>query len=198
MTQDDLALRIARLRPGPSADCAGRCRTRTGGISETLRARPIQAAWASAGSFAMGAVLPLWSLPWPRRRVDPFCVWDFTAVPRASRRAGCTRGWRKSDNGRNPRHLLGCARNGDHLRRRMAVRNSCVRADNRKQARSCAFLKRVPSKQRVPTIKPGLHGLHEKEIGHRKKRNCRQQRYGQWSEPQQRSQAACTAAQSRQ
>jgi vacuolar iron transporter family protein len=29
------------------------------GISATLRARPIQAAWASAGSFAMGAVLPL-------------------------------------------------------------------------------------------------------------------------------------------
>src|SRR5450756_3181049 len=29
------------------------------GISGTLRARPIQAAWASAGSFAMGAVLPL-------------------------------------------------------------------------------------------------------------------------------------------
>jgi VIT1/CCC1 family predicted Fe2+/Mn2+ transporter len=29
------------------------------GISETLRARPIQAAWASAGSFAIGAVLPL-------------------------------------------------------------------------------------------------------------------------------------------
>src|ERR1035437_5271177 len=29
------------------------------GISETLRARPIQAAWASAGRFAMGAVLPL-------------------------------------------------------------------------------------------------------------------------------------------
>ncbi len=29
------------------------------GISETLRARPIQAAWASAGSFAIGALLPL-------------------------------------------------------------------------------------------------------------------------------------------
>jgi VIT1/CCC1 family predicted Fe2+/Mn2+ transporter len=29
------------------------------GISETLRARPLQAAWASAGSFAVGAVLPL-------------------------------------------------------------------------------------------------------------------------------------------
>jgi VIT1/CCC1 family predicted Fe2+/Mn2+ transporter len=29
------------------------------GINETLRARPIQAAWASAGSFAIGAVLPL-------------------------------------------------------------------------------------------------------------------------------------------
>jgi VIT1/CCC1 family predicted Fe2+/Mn2+ transporter len=29
------------------------------GISETLRARPIQAAWASAGSFAVGSALPL-------------------------------------------------------------------------------------------------------------------------------------------
>jgi VIT1/CCC1 family predicted Fe2+/Mn2+ transporter len=29
------------------------------GISETLRARPIQAAWASAGSFAVGAATPL-------------------------------------------------------------------------------------------------------------------------------------------
>ncbi len=29
------------------------------GISETLRARPIQAAFASAGSFAVGAVMPL-------------------------------------------------------------------------------------------------------------------------------------------
>ena len=29
------------------------------GISEMLRARPIQAAWASAGSFAIGAFLPL-------------------------------------------------------------------------------------------------------------------------------------------
>ena len=29
------------------------------GISETLRARPLQAAWVSAGSFAVGAALPL-------------------------------------------------------------------------------------------------------------------------------------------
>jgi VIT1/CCC1 family predicted Fe2+/Mn2+ transporter len=29
------------------------------GIVETLRARPLQAAWASAGSFAFGAILPL-------------------------------------------------------------------------------------------------------------------------------------------
>src|SRR5450432_3963119 len=29
------------------------------GISETLRARPIQVAWASAGCFAIGAALPL-------------------------------------------------------------------------------------------------------------------------------------------
>ena len=39
------------------------------GISETLSARPIQAAVASAASFAVGAAMLSWSLPWPRRRV---------------------------------------------------------------------------------------------------------------------------------
>jgi VIT1/CCC1 family predicted Fe2+/Mn2+ transporter len=29
------------------------------GISETLSARPLQAAWASAGSFAVGGLMPL-------------------------------------------------------------------------------------------------------------------------------------------
>jgi VIT1/CCC1 family predicted Fe2+/Mn2+ transporter len=43
------------------------------GISETLRARPIQAAWASAGSFAMGAVLPLLvTVISPEARLIPF------------------------------------------------------------------------------------------------------------------------------
>ena len=39
------------------------------GISETFRARPIQAALASAGSFAVGAVLPLLVTAVARRRV---------------------------------------------------------------------------------------------------------------------------------
>ena len=39
------------------------------GISETLSARPIQAALASAGSFAVGAALPLLAAPSSRRRV---------------------------------------------------------------------------------------------------------------------------------
>ena len=73
---------------------------------------------------------------------DPSCGRDFTAVPGASGRAGCTCGRRESDNRRNPRHLLGCARHGDHRRRRMAVRNSCVSAGNRKQARFWAVLNR--------------------------------------------------------
>jgi vacuolar iron transporter family protein len=39
------------------------------GISEKFRARPIQAALASAGSFAVGAALPLLVAARPRRRV---------------------------------------------------------------------------------------------------------------------------------
>ena len=67
--------------------------------------------------------------------VDPPCFRDFTAVPRASRRVGCTRGRSQSDDGRNSRHLLGCAGHGDHRRSRLAVRDSCVSADNREQER---------------------------------------------------------------
>ena len=61
-------------------------------------------------------------------RPDPSCGWDFTTVPPASRGTGRSRRWHKSDVGRNTRHLLGCARHGDHVRRRMVVRNSCVSA----------------------------------------------------------------------
>ena len=38
------------------------------GISEALRARPIQAALASAGSFAVGESCLSWSRPWPRQQ----------------------------------------------------------------------------------------------------------------------------------
>ena len=127
------------------------------GISETLRARPIQAAWASAGSFAIGAVLPLLvTARGSGGRVDPSCFRDFTAVPRASRRAGCTRGRRKSDDGRDSCHLPGYACHGDHLRRRVAVPNSCVNTDNRNQTRFWSRLQPVPSKRPMGTVKPGF------------------------------------------
>jgi hypothetical protein len=39
----------------------------------------------------------------------------------------------------------------------------------------CGGGQTVSSKQRVSAIKPRLNSLDEKEIGHRKKRNCGQQ-----------------------
>ena len=80
------------------------------GISETLRARPIQAAFASAGSFAAGAAMPL--------------------VPRPSGRVGCTRGRRRSHGGSNTSHVLGCISHGADRRSRSAVRNSFVSGPN--------------------------------------------------------------------
>ena len=97
------------------------------GISETLRARPIQAALASAGSFAVGAAMPLLvTAIAPDGGFDPSCLWNFAGVPRASGRVGGACGRRRSDDGRNPRHVLGCAGHGGDRRRRGAVRNSCV------------------------------------------------------------------------
>ena len=106
------------------------------GISETLRARPIQAAWASAGSFAIGAVLPLLVTAMaPEAGLIPLVSGTSLLFLALLGGAGCARGWRRGHHRRNPRHVLGCARHGDHLRRRMAVRDSCVSAANRKQAR---------------------------------------------------------------
>ena len=106
------------------------------GISETLRAR------SDPGCFGIGWQLrhrsssaPLGHCPGPGSRLNPAVSRDLTAVPLASRRAGRSRRWRKGHDGRNPRHLLGCSRHGDHRRNRMVVRNSCVSADHGKQAR---------------------------------------------------------------
>ena len=45
------------------------------GISELTTARPVQAAFASAGSFTLGAILPLLSVPLsPRSAVIPVVV----------------------------------------------------------------------------------------------------------------------------
>ena len=97
------------------------------GISEASRARPIQAALASAGSFAIGAVMPLLvaTLASPAR-VDTACRRKFVDVPGASWWIGGTRGWGRSDGGRLARHILGSSRYGGDRGSRVAIRNSCV------------------------------------------------------------------------
>ena len=70
------------------------------GISETLSARPIQAAFASAGSFAVGAAMPLLVTALaPGGGSDPARLWHFTGVPRASGWVGCARGRRRRELG---------------------------------------------------------------------------------------------------
>jgi vacuolar iron transporter family protein len=98
------------------------------GISETLRARPIQAALASAGSFAVGAAMPLLvTAVTPARVLIPLV--SGTDVSRASRGLGCTRRWRRSSDGCITRHVLGCASDGGDRGRRVAVRNNYVSAE---------------------------------------------------------------------
>ena len=63
------------------------------GISETLRARPIQAALASAGSFAVGPAMPLLvTVMVPVAGLIPVVAGTSLRVPRASGWARCTRG----------------------------------------------------------------------------------------------------------
>jgi vacuolar iron transporter family protein len=88
------------------------------GISVALSARPIQAALASAGSFVVGAALPLVvAAIAPNTALIPFspelhcCSWRFWE---GWRRAGR----RRRDAGRNTRHVLGCASHGGDRSRR--------------------------------------------------------------------------------
>ena len=95
------------------------------GISETLSARPIQAALASAGSFAVGAAMPLLVTALaPEAASDPPRLWNVTGVPRAPGWGGGARGRCTGDGGRTARHVLGCAGHGADRRRRGALRNS--------------------------------------------------------------------------
>src|ERR1035437_8871519 len=81
------------------------------GISETLRARPIQAALASAGSFAVGAAMPLLvTAMGPGGGFDTSCFWNFTVVSRTSRRGGWPRRRRRAGGGGKTRHGFGGTR----------------------------------------------------------------------------------------
>jgi VIT1/CCC1 family predicted Fe2+/Mn2+ transporter len=97
------------------------------GISETLSARPIQAAVASAGSFAVGAAMPLMVAALAPEAslivLVPITSLLFLALLGALAAGRRRRG---RDRGRNTRHVLGCTGRGVDRRRRGLVRNSTV------------------------------------------------------------------------
>ena len=79
------------------------------GISDTLTARPVQAALASAGTFSVGAVLPLLIvLVGAGICAHVGCFWQLALVSRAIRLPGCARRRRFCDY---------CCRAGDLLGR---------------------------------------------------------------------------------
>ena len=94
------------------------------GISAAFSARPMQAALASAGSFAVGAAMPLAGHGHsPGGGSDPPGLRNLAAVPGASGRVGCARRGRRRDAGRNPRYVLGCSGHGGNRGCRGTVRN---------------------------------------------------------------------------
>ena len=94
------------------------------GITEALRARPVQAALASAASFAAGAILPLAvTAAVAAASPDSGRRGDLARVSRASRRGGGARRRRERAQGRDPRHVLERARHGGDRGRREALRN---------------------------------------------------------------------------
>lgn len=94
------------------------------GISETLSARPIQAALASAGSFAVGAAMPLLTAAIvPEATVIPL-VAGTSLVFLALLGGLAARGWCAGYGRRNARHTVGCTGDGSDCRSRSSLRNS--------------------------------------------------------------------------
>ena len=97
------------------------------GISDTLSARPVQAAFASAATFAIGAAMPLLTaLTNTATCTDPSGCRDFYCV-------SCTARWlrrlcRRStlDQGSRACHVLGCIGDGNHCCGRGYFRGSSV------------------------------------------------------------------------
>ena len=101
------------------------------GISQALSARPIQAAFASAASFAVGAAMPLLvTLLAPRDKPDLPRLRYFTRFPRVPRWGGCARRRSACGIGCNARHVLGCASHGVDRWHRSSVWNGCVSESN--------------------------------------------------------------------
>jgi hypothetical protein len=106
------------------------------GISETLRARPIQAALASAGSFAVGAAMPLLVTAMvPAACLIPLVSGTSLLFLALLGGLAARAGGAGVTGGSNTRHVLGCARDGADRRRRGAVRNSRVSGTNQGRER---------------------------------------------------------------
>ena len=85
------------------------------GISEILNARPVQAALASAASFAVGAVLPLAVTALaPAQGTDSLGVGNIARLPGLAGRLGRAGRRRRRLDRRGAGHLLGRAGDGDH------------------------------------------------------------------------------------
>src|SRR5271166_732494 len=98
------------------------------GISKTLSARPVQAALASAASFAIGAAMPLLVTAMaPASALIPLVSGTSLFFLALLWRAGGARWGRRHYAGRIARHVLGRTSHGDNRRRRGAVRNSDLR-----------------------------------------------------------------------
>jgi len=95
------------------------------GIFETLTARPIQAALASAGSFAVGAGMPILTAAIvPEASVIPLVSGTSLVFLALLGGNGGTRGWRTGEGGRPACHPVGCAGHGSNRRSRSTLRNS--------------------------------------------------------------------------
>jgi VIT1/CCC1 family predicted Fe2+/Mn2+ transporter len=92
------------------------------GISETLSARPIQAALASAGSFAVGAAMPLLTAAVSQANLIP--VVSGTSLVFLALLGGLAA--RAGDHGRNARYLMGYAGDGNDCWGRSSFRNGRV------------------------------------------------------------------------
>src|SRR5450432_273202 len=88
------------------------------GISPALKARPIQAALASVGSFAVGAAMPLVVTALaPEAWLIPLVAGTSLVFLALLGGLGSARRRRRRDGRRNPRHVLGCAGHGGYRRR---------------------------------------------------------------------------------
>jgi hypothetical protein len=103
------------------------------GLSETLRARPIQAALASASSFAVGAAMPLIVTALAPEPSLIVFVSGTSLLFLTLLGVGRARGRRKCHAEHNTRHVLGCAGHGDNRRSGGLVRTRRISGPKRRQ-----------------------------------------------------------------